>query len=74
MRTTVDIPEEIYRKLKVQAAERGETVRAIILRGIEQELRPKARTGKRAEFPLIRSNRKDKINLTREQIDEAMFG
>jgi len=38
MRTTIDIPDEIYRKLKVKAAMEGQTVREIVLRGIKREL------------------------------------
>lgn len=74
MRTTVDIPDEMYRRLKIKAAEDGETVRALILRGVEQTLAEKPVEKRKVDFPIIRSDRKDKINLTREQIDEAMFG
>ena len=35
MRTTVDIPDEIYRTVKVMAAERGTTVRELVLEGLE---------------------------------------
>ena len=38
MRTTVDIPDETYRKLKVKAALEGEAVRQIVLRGILREI------------------------------------
>ena len=40
MRTTIDIPDETYRKLKVKAALEGETVRQIVLRGILREIGP----------------------------------
>ncbi len=74
MRTTVDIPDEIYRRLKIKAAEDGETVRALILRGVEQTLAEKPVEKRKVDFPIIRGDGKRKINLTREQIDEAMFG
>jgi predicted CopG family antitoxin len=38
MRTTIDIPDDIYRKLKVKAAMEGKTVREIVLRAIQREL------------------------------------
>jgi len=74
MRTTVDIPDEMYRRLKIKAAEDGETVRALILRGVEQTLAEKPVEKRKVDFPIIRGDGKRKINLTREQIDEAMFG
>lgn len=39
MRTTVDIPDELYRSVKVLAAERGTTVRELVLEGLETVMR-----------------------------------
>jgi hypothetical protein len=39
MRTTVDIPDEMFRKVKVMAAEQGVTVRELVLEGLEIVLR-----------------------------------
>ncbi len=39
MRTTVDIPDEAYRAVKVLAAERGTTVRELVLEGLETVMR-----------------------------------
>jgi len=74
MRTTVDIPDETYRKLKMRAAEQGTTVRALILRGVDHTLGERAEDKREIDFPIIKGDGKRKINLTREQIDEAMFG
>ena len=38
MRTTVDIPDPLYRELKGKAASEGRSVKELILRGVEQEL------------------------------------
>ncbi len=35
MRTTVDIPDDLYRATKIRAAERGTTVRELVLEGLE---------------------------------------
>lgn len=74
MRMTVEIPDETYRKLKIKAAGEGSTVRTLILRSIDRELRGESRPGKRVKLPLIEGKASHRINLTREQIDEAMFG
>lgn len=33
-----DVPDDLHRKLRVAAAERGESQRALVLRAIEHEL------------------------------------
>jgi hypothetical protein len=51
MRTTVDIPNPVYRRLKTRAASEGSSVRALILRGVEHVVQGKARTAARRGFP-----------------------
>lgn len=70
IRTTVDIPASLYRKLKAQAAAQGRSVRELILVGVRVTLaegkRPRS---KRVKFPLIVSEG-PKVNLTNDQIYE----
>jgi hypothetical protein len=72
VRTTVDIPTSLYRKLKAQAAAQGRSVRELILLGVRVTLveskRPRSR---RVKFPLIVSDG-PKIDLTNEQIYEHL--
>jgi len=74
MRTTLDIPDETYRQLKIKAANEGVTVRQIVLRGIQNELEPSRATGKSKRFqvPVIRSSKPGTLNLTNEQIEEIL--
>ena len=74
VRTTVDIPDEIYRRLKVKAAQEGIAVRAIVLRGIAHELEPEeARPVRKLKLPLIHSSRPGTLHLTNEEIDDLLF-
>jgi plasmid stability protein len=70
IRTTVDIPAPIYRKLKAQAAANGRSVRELVLAGVQSillhEQRPRPH---RVQFPLIASSG-PKVDLTNEQIYE----
>jgi hypothetical protein len=67
MRTSIDIPDEIYRQIKIQAAERGVTLREILLESFEKnQAAPEPK--KKFVRPVIHSKRKDKFNLTNEQI------
>jgi hypothetical protein len=70
MRTTIDIPDETYRRIKVLAAERGTTVRALVLEGMELVRRQPTAPAKKFEVPVIRSKRPGTLHLTNEQIDE----
>ena len=42
MKTTIDIPESLYRKAKIRAIERGQTLKQIVLTSLERELEPSA--------------------------------
>jgi hypothetical protein len=72
VRTTVDIPASLYRKLKEQAAAQGRSVRELILVGVRVTLvegkRPRPR---RVKFPLIVSHG-PKVDVTNEQIYEHL--
>jgi hypothetical protein len=39
MRTTLDLPDPLYRRLKLQAAREGKTLRELVIRYLEEELR-----------------------------------
>lgn len=68
VRTTVDIPASIYRRLKQQAAARGSSVRELVLAGVKSILLPgKRRRRKRVQFPLIVSEG-PKVELTNERM------
>ncbi len=70
VRTTVDIPAPLYRKLKAQAAAKGSSVRELVLAGIRTVLlKERTPEPRRVQFPLIKS-KGPKVNLTNEQIYE----
>ena len=73
MRTTVDIPDPIYREIKICAASEGTTVREIILEGVAARLRTGRTTGKqesRLRFPVIRSRNPGSLQLGEEGVYE----
>ena len=73
MRTTIDIPDETYKELRLLAAERGESIRKLVLDGIQlvqqHNLRP---ARKKFVVPVIQSKRPGTLNLTNEEIDELI--
>jgi len=58
MRTTIDIPDEMYRRLKARAAGEGQSAKSLILRGVESVLKAAPmKTRRRVKLPLVQSKR-----------------
>jgi hypothetical protein len=69
MRTTLDIPDTKYRRLKTKAAREGTSVRQIVLRGVDRELNGDAATrAKRLTEPILKSFAPGSICIDNEQI------
>jgi len=73
VRTTVDIPDPLYRRLKSRAARERRSVKELILRGVEGQLGVGQKTAKRKiSLPLIRSKRPGKVRLDNAKIFEII--
>ena len=72
MRTTVDIPDPLYRKLKGKAASEGRSVKELILRGVQQELRGSQKTSYRVTLPVVPSKRPGSLKLDNAKIFEII--
>jgi hypothetical protein len=73
MRTTVDIPDSLYRSLKSKAAQEGRSVKELILRGVEVELQSKPRRrGCPVTLPLVRSKQPGTVALDNAKIFEII--
>jgi len=75
MRTTVDIPDSLYRRLKSAAALRGCSVKELVLRGVKAELQVHSgrRRKKPVRLPIIASKRPGFLKLTNRKINEILF-
>ena len=73
MRTTVDIPDQMYKRLKSRAASEGRTAKELILRGVEQILAGERRgRGRRVSVPIITSKRPGTVALDNARIYEVI--
>ena len=72
MRTTVDIPDLTYRKLKSKAAAEGRSVKNLILRSVEQELNGPKTLRAPIKLPIVTSRRPGSLRLTNEQLYDAI--
>lgn len=73
MRTTIDLPDELYRSLKTRAAIQGVTLREVVQSLIEQALRegdaPLPRSSTRPAPPMIIPASGAPVRVTRADID-----
>ena len=73
MRTTIDIPDPLYRELKAKAARQGLSVKEMILKGVEKEMGDTVTKRGRVRLPLIRGKETRKLDLTDVPIDDILF-
>jgi hypothetical protein len=72
MRTTVDIPDALYRRLKARAAAEGKSAKAMILRAVEQVLASKPASGKKLKAPVIASKQPGTMHLDNARIYDVI--
>jgi hypothetical protein len=69
MRTTVDIPDAVYRELKSRAAAEGGTVKQLLLRGAETVLRePVKEKVRRLRVPILNKGKPGSLKIDNEKI------
>ena len=75
MRTTVDLPDPLFRRTKAVAALRGSSMKDLIVRAIEREVAGAAAAPpkrKRVKLPIISSWKGRKLDLTGFDFDELL--
>ena len=74
MRTTVDIPDGMYRELKSRAAREGSSMRALILKGVQEVLKvDRRKAGAQVSLPIVRSKRPGTVALDNAAIYNIAF-
>ena len=75
MRTTIDFPEDLYRKTKAVAALRGSSMKDLILAAVEREINPSVTARKprqRVKLPLIKSWTGRQLDLSNFNFDDLL--
>jgi hypothetical protein len=74
MRTTLDLPDPLFRQLKAYAAARGLKLKDVLQRAVENELAGRKRGGpaRRVKAPILPSKQPGVLNLTNAKIDELL--
>lgn len=74
MRTTIDLPDDLFRRLKILAANRRVTLKTLVQRAIQNELvRARAQAPhRRLRFPILDSKQPGTLNLTNAEIEDLL--
>ena len=74
MRTTLDLPDELFRELKMLAVRRGTSLKELLRIAVEHELaEAQGHPGDyRARFPLLTSREPGKLSLSNAEIEDLL--
>jgi len=73
VRTTIDIPDPVYRRLKSRAASEGNSAKELILRGVEHVLSESPRRSRRRiNLPIVQSKRPGTLELDNDKVFEII--
>ncbi|MGC9291775.1 MAG: hypothetical protein ACP5EP_03515 [Acidobacteriaceae bacterium] len=73
MRTTVDIPDALYRELKMKAARDGRSIKELVLSSIQVQIKGHIAPGqKRRRPPAIESKEPGTLKIDNERIYDIL--
>ena len=77
MRTTVDLPDTLYRRTKAVAALRGSSLKELIISALEREVNAESsavptRPRHQVALPLVHLRRRRKLDLSKFNLDDLL--
>lgn len=74
MRTTVDLPDALFRRAKATAAIRGVSMKDLLISAVERETQPTAppKPAKKRPFPTIQLKHKKVLDLSGFNFDDLL--
>ncbi len=77
MRTTIDLPDALFREAKAVAALRDQSLKDVVVRALQRELRdgratPSRRRGRPTAFPTLACKGDFVIQPTKDQLDDVV--
>jgi hypothetical protein len=73
MRTTIELPDELLKRAKIEAATKGVSLKTVVVNALEQTL-PPAKVKHRRGVPAFSTGGPPIPDLTSEEIADATFG
>ena len=72
VRTTVDLPDALFRKTKAVAALRGSSLKNLIVQAVEKEVNGSVANGRKVKLPLVRMPKGGKIDVEGFDFDDIL--
>jgi hypothetical protein len=74
MRTTIEIPDDLFRRAKATAAMRGSSMKALVIRALEREFanQPVSKKRPTTKLPVMPWKGKKKLDLTNFNFDDLL--
>jgi len=72
MRTTIDIPDEIFKKAKITAAEQGVSIKELVIRGLQKTLNEQTAKPDASRLPKLPVGNRKAYDLSNEQIQSLL--
>lgn len=75
MRTTIEVPDPMFKEIKVLAAQQGRSLKEFVVRAIERQVEEARGAAKRYEvqLPLVRSKRPGVLrSMTNAEIEDLL--
>ena len=73
MRTTIDLPDPLFRRMKATAALRGISIKDLITTAIESEIsKRQSANDYSVQLPLIQSKHPGTLDLTNAEIEDLL--
>ena len=73
MRTTVDLPDELFQRVKARAALRGMKLREFIAESLQRALVNQMPKPRRIRLPLVKGDGNHVINPSRDELDANLW-
>ncbi|HUQ95908.1 MAG TPA: hypothetical protein VM120_29795 [Bryobacteraceae bacterium] len=77
MRTTIDLPDHLFRRTKALAAVRGSSMKELIVRAVEREVNGEtsnhlSSSNRRVVFPLVHLRGRRELDLSKFDWDDLL--
>lgn len=72
MRTSVDIPDDLFKKAKLAAVERGVSMRELIIRGLQRSLSETSVKPDASRLPKLPTEGRSAYDLSNQELDAIL--
>jgi plasmid stability protein len=72
VRTTIELPDSLFKQAKVRAIEKGVSLKDFVREALEHELEQRVTPETRQSFPVLKSRAPGTLQLTNVEIDALL--